>query len=150
MAGIVSPNDENCYVTERNGQFTYDKFKLIDYPSIAQINRQIAKNAVNVIFAVPESVEETYRDLSNRLYGTTVGRLTDGSNIVKLIQEQYNVSKIYNNQREWNAFMRNNLSKPNRKLVLSLQCHIGHRIEYKLNILHLVLVNKRTPTVVIM
>ena len=59
---------------------------------MAQISRQIANNSINVIFAVPVSVLSTYRDLSTRLLGAKVGELTnDSSNIVALIQEQYNV-----------------------------------------------------------
>ena len=59
---------------------------------MAQISRQIANNSINVIFAVPASVLSTYRDLSTRLLGATVGELTnDSSNIVALIQEQYDV-----------------------------------------------------------
>ena len=59
---------------------------------MAQISRQIANNSINVIFAVPVSVLSTYRDLSTRLLGATVGELTnDSSNIVALIQEQYDV-----------------------------------------------------------
>ena len=59
---------------------------------MAQISRQIANNSINVIFAVPVSVLSTYRDLSTRLLGAKVGELTnDSSNIVALIQEQYDV-----------------------------------------------------------
>jgi hypothetical protein len=59
---------------------------------MAQISRQIANNSMNVIFAVPGSVGLTYRDLSSRLFGASVGELTnDSSNIVALVQDQYNV-----------------------------------------------------------
>lgn len=62
---------------------------------MAQISRQIASNSMNVIFAVPGSMVPTYRDLSSRLLGASVGELTnDSSNIVALVKDQYNVSSI--------------------------------------------------------
>lgn len=93
MAGILSPNDESCHVTEDGkGGFQYEHFDRHDYPSIAQISRQIANNSVNVIFAVNQSIASTYRELSARISGSYVGELTsDASNIVAIIQDQYNV-----------------------------------------------------------
>lgn len=93
MAGILSPNDESCHVSEDgDGGFRYEHFDRLDYPSIAQISRQIANNSVNVIFAVNQSIASTYRDLSARISGSYVGELTsDASNIVAIIQDQYNV-----------------------------------------------------------
>lgn len=93
LAGITSPNDETCHVfQDGDGRFHYDHFRWLDYPSMAQISRQIANNSMNVIFAVPGSVGLTYRDLSSRLFGASVGELTDdSSNIVALVQDQYNV-----------------------------------------------------------
>lgn len=62
---------------------------------MAQISRQIANNSMNVIFAVPGSMVMTYRDLSLRLLGASVGELTnDSANIVALVQDQYNVSSF--------------------------------------------------------
>lgn len=47
---------------------------------------------MNVIFAVKSSVRLIYQDLSSRLFGASVAELTDdSSNIVALVQEQYNV-----------------------------------------------------------
>jgi len=93
LAGITLPNDESCHVSQDgDGRFHYDHFRWLDYPSMAQISRQIANNSMNVIFAVPGSVRLTYQDLSSRLFGASVGELTDdSSNIVALVQDQYDV-----------------------------------------------------------
>ncbi|XP_032787679.2 integrin beta-PS isoform X1 [Daphnia magna] len=92
LAGISLPNDESCHVLQDgDGRFYYDHFRWLDYPSMAQISRQIANNSMNVIFAVPGSMVMTYRDLSLRLLGASVGELTnDSANIVALVQDQYN------------------------------------------------------------
>lgn len=97
MAGIITPNDETCHVfQDRDGYFEYDHYRWLDYPSIAQISRQIANHSINLVFAVPKSVVSTYRDLSTRIPGTYVKELTnDSSNIVALIQDQYNVTDYF-------------------------------------------------------
>ena len=118
MAGIVEPNDEQCHVYEDSDhRFFYDHFRFHDYPSISQIGRIIAQNSMNgklykltviaitshlialVIFAVAQPVVKSYRDLSNHILGAYVGELTeDSSNIVKLVEEQYNASSIFLSQ----------------------------------------------------
>lgn len=57
LAGITLPNDESCHVfQDRDGRYHYDHYRWLDYPSMAQISRQISNNSINVIFAVPRSV----------------------------------------------------------------------------------------------
>lgn len=86
MAGLVTPDDEKCHL-DYAGKYIKNNN---DFPTIGQINRQIMKNKVNVIFAVPNSVADKYRRLQKHLEGSTVGNLTDeGDNIVNLIRETY-------------------------------------------------------------
>ena len=86
------PNDESCHL---NSEDIYDFDRRQDYPTISQINRKITENSVNVIFAVSAAVNETYNVLKQRLQGAAVGVLKDdSSNIVDLIQDQYNVSQL--------------------------------------------------------
>lgn len=75
----------------QKGHYLQDRRQ--DYPSIAQIARQIVKHSINVIFAVPSSVEPIYRDLARRLPGAVIGTLKDdSSNIVELIKKEYQAS----------------------------------------------------------
>lgn len=92
LAGITKPNDEQCHINERDN-FVYKHERLHDYPSLAQISRQMAENSMNVIFTVPRQVYDTYLDLKKRLQGSHIGIWTENSdNIVQLIRHQYNVS----------------------------------------------------------
>lgn len=94
LAGITKPNDEQCHIKKRDN-YVYRHERLHDYPSVAQINRQMAENSMNVIFTVPRHVYSVYRDLQKRLQGSRVGLWSDNlDNIVELIRHQYNVSKL--------------------------------------------------------
>lgn len=63
--------------------------------SFFQINLKVKQNAINVIFAVTAEQISVYEKLGKHIEGSTSGTLTgDSSNIVDLVQEQYNVSKI--------------------------------------------------------
>ena len=63
-----------------------------DYPSISQLAYKIAEKKVNIIFAVTSTVKSVYEKLSDFIEGSAVGELQDdSSNIVELVQENYNV-----------------------------------------------------------
>ncbi|XP_023237033.1 integrin beta-PS-like, partial [Centruroides sculpturatus] len=62
-----------------------------DYPSLSQINKILVENKINVIFAVPEQKIPLYNILSSKIEASYAGKLLkDSSNIVHLIQGQYN------------------------------------------------------------
>lgn len=51
------------------------------------------QNAINVIFAVTAEQFGVYERLQKHIEGSTSGRLSnDSSNVVELVQDQYNVS----------------------------------------------------------
>ncbi|XP_046735583.1 integrin beta-PS-like [Diprion similis] len=85
LAGIVEPNDETCHL-DKNGRYTHAE--ILDYPSITQINKQVQKNSINVIFDVTKSVIDVYKDLSQRINGSSVATL-DSETVVDIIRSQY-------------------------------------------------------------
>uniref|UniRef100_A0A1W7RAE7 Integrin beta n=1 Tax=Hadrurus spadix TaxID=141984 RepID=A0A1W7RAE7_9SCOR len=94
LGGIVAPNDGNCHL-DNNGLYTHSLYQ--DYPSLSQINKELAKKKINIIFAVPEEKTPLYELLSSHIEGSYTGKLVkDSSNIVHLIEDQYNTirSKI--------------------------------------------------------
>lgn len=85
------PNDGRCHLNA-DGRYVADLRH--DYPSIAQINRQLGQHAVSVILAVAAPVAPIYKLLKDRLQGASVAVLSpDSSNIVQLIREEYSVSQ---------------------------------------------------------
>ncbi|UYV76265.1 ITGB1 [Cordylochernes scorpioides] len=90
LGGIVKPNDGLCHL-DNQGYYTESIHQ--DYPSISQLNHKIQEKKVNIIFAVTASQVPVYERLSARLEASSTGRLeNDSSNIVQLVQEQYDVS----------------------------------------------------------
>ncbi|TKR65398.1 hypothetical protein L596_025806 [Steinernema carpocapsae] len=90
LAGVVEPNDGFCHLDKRG---YYTKSLDYDYPSIALLHQKAKEHKVNLIFAVTESNEGVYKQLSNSLpdISTSVGVLADDSaNIVHLIEAEYN------------------------------------------------------------
>jgi len=88
LGGIVKPNDGLCHLS---GEGLYTHSTLQDYPSISQINLKVKQNAINVIFAVTADQLSVYDRLGQHIEGSTSGKLTgDSSNVVELVQEQYN------------------------------------------------------------
>lgn len=88
LAGLIKPNDAQCHMENR----TYTHSLLQDYPSVAQINKVVKQNAINLIFAVTADQEYVYGNLSKRIEGSTYSKLADdSSNIVGLIEDEYNV-----------------------------------------------------------
>lgn len=62
-----------------------------------QINLKVKKNAINMIFAVTNEQSKVYEQLSKHIEGSTSGILSeDSSNVVELVQEQYDVSVFCN------------------------------------------------------
>ena len=75
--------------------FTFFFHFTQDYPSVGQIVNKIKEKAVSIIFAITEDQFDIYEQLSNIIEGSTVGVLAnDSSNIVKLIEENYDVSRM--------------------------------------------------------
>ncbi|GFO07717.1 integrin beta, partial [Plakobranchus ocellatus] len=86
LGGIVTPNDGECHLD--GGLYT--KSSELDYPSVGQIVNKIKEKAVSIIFAVTEDQFHIYERLSDIIEGSTIGVLAnDSSNIVKLIEENY-------------------------------------------------------------
>lgn len=87
IAGIVQPNDGECYLDMNNN---YNKSTVLDYPSLGLIADKMSENNINLVFAVTSNVEPLYQEYSQLLPGTTVGRLSDDSgNVIQLIQNAY-------------------------------------------------------------
>ena len=90
LGGIVKPNDGLCHM-DREGSYTHSTTQ--DYPSVSQINQKVKENSVNLIFAVTKEQFHIYDQLGKHVEGAGCGVLSnDSSNIVELVQEQYNVS----------------------------------------------------------
>lgn len=92
MGGLVIPNDGECHLDAKN---YYDKSTEFDYPSVGQIHRKILQSHANVIFAVTQEQVPLYERLQTALpdISSSVGALAeDSSNVVKLIEDEYNVS----------------------------------------------------------
>lgn len=87
LAGLIVPNDGKCHL-DKQGHYTHAE--LMDYPSIGHIIDTVKDNAINIIFAVTKSVENTYKHLSEHIEGSSYAPLSDkSSNVVNLIREQY-------------------------------------------------------------
>ncbi|XP_013793572.2 integrin beta-PS-like [Limulus polyphemus] len=90
LGGIVKPNDGICHLDEKGN---YNMSIYQDYPSLSQINVEVKKHKINVIFAVTSDQLPIYKRLSDQLEGSTAGKLeNDSSNVVELVKDQYSVS----------------------------------------------------------
>lgn len=79
---------------DREGSYTHSTTQ--DYPSVSQINQKVKENSVNLIFAVTKEQFHIYDQLGKHVEGAGCGVLSnDSSNIVELVQEQYNVSILF-------------------------------------------------------
>ncbi|GFQ73029.1 integrin beta-PS [Trichonephila clavata] len=88
LGGIVKPNDGSCHLDD-DGYYTESIYQ--DYPSLSQINNKIIENKILIIFAVPDTELPLYQRLTTHVEGTYAEKLeSDASNIVDLIQQQYN------------------------------------------------------------
>ncbi|CAL1536092.1 unnamed protein product [Lymnaea stagnalis] len=86
LGGIVTPNDGKCHLKDNE----YTESKNLDYPSVSQIANKIKEKSVSVIFAVTKDQFSIYEKLSQYIESSTTGELAnDSSNIVKLIQDNY-------------------------------------------------------------
>lgn len=87
MAGIVQPNDGLCHLDNNN---IYNKTTVLDYPSLALMTEKLSENNINLIFAVTYPMEPLYKEFSQLIPGTTVGKLDfDSGNVIGLIKEAY-------------------------------------------------------------
>ncbi|GFG32528.1 hypothetical protein Cfor_01174 [Coptotermes formosanus] len=87
LAGLVEPNDMQCYVDD-DGNYTHSL--VFDYPSISQINQVAKQHNINMIFAITGSVSKIYKNLVGSIEGSSYGILSaDSSNVVKLVREEY-------------------------------------------------------------
>lgn len=90
LGGIVKPNDGLCHLNNDGG---YTHSTTQDYPSVSQINQKVKESSVNLIFAVTKEQYHIYEQLNKHVEGASCGVLSnDSSNVVELVQEQYNVS----------------------------------------------------------
>ncbi|KAM9784077.1 integrin beta-3-like isoform X2 [Syngnathus typhle] len=87
MAGIVQPNDGKCHLDSHN---VYNKSTILDYPSLALLTEKMSENNINLIFAVTKYVVPLYKEYSQLIPGTTVGKLSgDSGNVIELIEAAY-------------------------------------------------------------
>ncbi|KAF7225920.1 integrin beta-3a [Nothobranchius furzeri] len=87
FAGIVQPNDGQCYLDSNN---LYNKSAVLDYPSLGLIMDKMTENNINLVFAVTSYVVPLYKEYSQLIPGSTVGLLSDDSgNVIQLIEEAY-------------------------------------------------------------
>lgn len=106
MGGVITPNDGQCHLNE-NGEYTHSS--VLDYPSISQLNLKVKENSINVIFAVTAQQIDVYQKLSRHIQGSSSATLSeDSSNIVGLIEEEYNVSIFF---EYFNALFANILTR---------------------------------------
>ncbi|RXN09628.1 integrin beta-3 [Labeo rohita] len=64
LAGIVRPNDGQCYVGADN---VYNMSTTMDYPSLALLTEKMSENNINLIFAVTSHVESLYKKLRSKV-----------------------------------------------------------------------------------
>jgi len=85
----VTPNDGECHMSSN----AYTHATAQNSPRIPQINLKVNENAINIIFAVPQSQHENYKNLSNQIDGSTTAVLSeDPTSVVELIRYEYSVS----------------------------------------------------------
>ena len=89
LGGIVLPNDGHCHMRDN----IYTESSNQDYPSVSQITAKLKQKSVSIIFAVTKDQFSVYEKLANIVESSTTGELAnDSSNIVNLIEDNYNVS----------------------------------------------------------
>jgi len=87
----VKPNDGNCHL-DFKGEYTHSK--ILDYPSVAQINSKVKEKAINMIFAVTAEQVNIYQRLAQQVQGSTCGELSaNSSNVVELVKNEYEVRR---------------------------------------------------------
>ena len=84
LGGIVTPNDGHCHL---NPSGYYDYSKVQDYPSIGQINHIAKEKSVNIIWAVTQFKFDLYETLSNHVFGSSAGVISDDSSNIGNISE---------------------------------------------------------------
>ncbi|XP_049808264.1 integrin beta-PS-like [Schistocerca nitens] len=88
LGGIIIPNDGECHL---DSEGYYSMSVSQDYPSISLITQRIQEESAHVIFAVTSNRIQVYQELEKLLLGSRVEvLLEDSSNIVTLLQNQYN------------------------------------------------------------
>lgn len=86
LGGIVRPNDGTCHMANN----IYTESSNQDYPSVSQIAAKLKEHSVSIIFAVTKDQFAVYEKLSRYIESSTTGQLAnDSSNIVRLIEENY-------------------------------------------------------------
>nr|XP_040583896.1 LOW QUALITY PROTEIN: integrin beta-PS-like [Lepeophtheirus salmonis] len=87
LLGLLEPNDGQCHLNSL-GYFTEEK--VMDYPSISQIDAIARSGSYIVIFAVTSQYYDVYHHLSKQIKGSTVASLEkDATNIVEIVKELY-------------------------------------------------------------
>ena len=82
------PNDGECHM-ENN---VYTESSNLDYPSVSQITAKLRQKSVSIIFAVTKDQFHIYEKLAQIIESASTGELAqDSSNIVDLIEDNYNV-----------------------------------------------------------
>jgi len=87
LGGIVTPNDGECHLDDNGIYVLTDK---MDYPSIGHLVQKISDFNIQPIFAVTQTVKETYDKFAAMIPKSVVAELkSDSSNIVNLIKDAY-------------------------------------------------------------
>lgn len=88
FVGAVKPNDMKCHLEDNNYNMDLD----LDYPSVSQINKIATEHNFKIIFAAVSSVKNHYEGLVKKIRGAKYVELSEGSNLVTMVKEEYLVS----------------------------------------------------------
>ncbi|KAF4525471.1 hypothetical protein B566_EDAN004883 [Ephemera danica] len=91
LGGAIQKNDGKCHLDSESGLYTLSN--VMDYPSLAEVDRTLLENKINVIFAVTKERLVHYTRLSDVLEASAlVAALEkDSSNIIQLVRQGYQV-----------------------------------------------------------
>lgn len=88
LAGVVRPNDQLCHLSP-DGEYLASLVQ--DYPSLEEMNNELVRRKVSVIFVATHDVQSLYHQIQGLMQEvSSVGTLTqDSSNILELVNEGY-------------------------------------------------------------
>ncbi|CAK8692096.1 unnamed protein product [Clavelina lepadiformis] len=95
LAAILEKNDMHCHLAEGINPnlpdaVVYSKSKVMDYPSLGQLNYVFNKNKIQTIFAVTDDVYPLYENLRSVIDNANVQILArDSGNIISVIRGSY-------------------------------------------------------------
>lgn len=91
FVGAIKPHDMKCHLDTDN---IYSMAIKFDYPSVSQINKVATDKNIIIIFAADLKVKSDYTALEKKIKNAKYVPLMAGTNVVDMILEEYEVSKI--------------------------------------------------------